>query len=85
MVSLSSLKDLNFLYENDIYDLARIITKIYRAKNVNTNYTSFITIHGLSSIYSRIANVALEKVESFLNEAGLASKLNVDNDEDSAD
>lgn len=85
MVSLSSLKDLNFLYKKDIYDLARVITKIYRSKNVNTNYTSFITIHGLSSIYSSIANVDLEKVESFLNEAGLASKLNIDNDEDSAD
>lgn len=59
-VKISELKGISVLYENDVYELARLALRMMRAKNkadyerTGQRVISRPTIHGLAGMYSAI-------------------------------
>jgi hypothetical protein len=54
-INLSELKGIKVLYENDFYELAKVVIKINAANDkVKGNIESRPTINGLATIYSYI-------------------------------
>lgn len=72
-IPVSSLKDVQFLYENDLYELASLIKRLNNAKNKGTNTITLQTVHGLAVAYATLAGVSCDKVESVMNASGLPS------------
>ncbi len=63
-IGVSKLKNINILIENDIYELACLLLKIYDAKDKETNTTTRSTVFGLFKIYARIAGMDEDQVIS---------------------
>lgn len=72
-IPVSSLKGVKFLYENDLYELASLIIRLNNAKNKGTKIITMQTVHGLANVYSTLAGVSCDKVESLMNDSGLPS------------
>jgi len=72
-IHVSSLKGIQFLYENDLYELASLIIRLNNAKNKGMNMITLQTVYGLAHTYSTIAGVSCDKVESVMNASGLPS------------
>jgi hypothetical protein len=70
-IPLSSLKGVQFLCANDLYELARLVIRLHEAKNEGTNTITFQTVHGLALAYATLAGVSREQVEAVMNTAGL--------------
>ena len=81
-VKLSSLKNINYLCENDLYTLAKLADTVMNMNNRYPNSTSFLTIHGLAAKYSSL-DLGIEShiVEKFLNKNGFDSRKSIINDE----
>ena len=61
-ISVESLKDVCVLFENDIYELARLLLKVNDAKDRGTHTISRHTVHGLASAYCILAQVEFEEI-----------------------
>ena len=72
-IPVSSLKGVQFLYENDLYELARLVIRLYKAKNKGTKTISMQTVYGLANVYAILADVSSEDVEAVMNASGLPS------------
>lgn len=70
-IGVSSLKGVQFLYDNDLYELASLIIRLNKAKNKGTNMITLQTVYGLAHVYGIIAGVSCDKVESIMNASGL--------------
>jgi len=79
-IPLSSLKGVQFLCENDLYELARLVMRLHKAKNEGTNTITLQTVYGLAHAYATLAGVSCEKVEAVLNAADLPSEAGMVDD-----
>lgn len=81
-INLSQLKDLSYLVPGDLYDLAKLSTRVMNAANEHPNSTVSLTIHGLAGKYSYIVHsVKSEQVEEYLNKMGFKSGYSINDDE----
>lgn len=79
-ISLSSLKGVQFLFENDLYELARLFIRLHKAKNEGTNTITLQTVYGLANVYATLAGVSCDEVEAVMNASGLPSDAEIVDD-----
>lgn len=80
-IPLSSLKGVQFLCENDLYELARLVIRLHKAKNEGTNAITLQTVYGLANAYATLAGVSCDDVEAVMNASGLPSEAEIVDDE----
>jgi hypothetical protein len=88
-ISVESLRPVAVLYEGDIYDLARLLLKLWDGRDRETNARnprsvarSRPTVNGLATYYSMlVADVGTERVKQLLVGHGFPLGAVVDNDE----
>jgi hypothetical protein len=80
-IPVSSLKCVQFLCENDLYELARLVMRLYKAKNEGTNTIALQTVHGLAVAYATLAGVSCDEVEAVMNASGLPLEAGIVDDE----
>jgi len=61
-ISVSKLKNLGVLFEDDLYDFANLMLKIYDAKDKGTNTVTRDTVTGLVNGYALIARINPNRV-----------------------
>jgi len=71
-IPLSVLKDIDFLFPNDLHDLAEFLLKADDAKDAGTLHRSRHTLHGLAGCYGRLCNIRSEEISDLLVEKGLS-------------
>ncbi len=81
-IGINALKNVNVLYESDIYDLACLLLKVSEAKDKGTNSTSRHTIHGLAATYSLITHLRREEILAIFENYDLPLGAVVEYDKD---
>ena len=81
-IAISKLEGISKLCENDLYDFACLLLRLYDAKDKNTNCKSRPTLHGLANKYSWLTEVNSDQIEDMLKEYGflLGSAIEYDKD-----
>ncbi len=65
-IPVTTLKPISVLYPGDIYDIAVMLLRIYRAQHPCKNGRPQPTVHGVASKYSMIAGLALDYIENII-------------------
>lgn len=81
---MSTLKGINVLFEDDLYELAFWLLKLDTARDRQTNSTSRYTVYGLAGVYSLCAKLNRDTVIRILESRGLPSGATIEYDEDVA-
>jgi len=81
-IGVGALKDIEVLYEGDIYDLACLLLKVHDAKDRGTNCRSRHTVNGLAMAYSLLADVERDRILEVFKGHGLPLGATVEYDED---
>lgn len=79
-VSPNDLKGVSVLFENDLYELARLMIKIHRAKDEEANRQStgsrrvgsMSTLNGLAQSYAYLTGESSERIKAIIRQAGLS-------------
>jgi hypothetical protein len=78
-IDTHALMGISMLFENDLYELARLVVKIHRAqdeeanrKSPRTRQESRSTLLGLAHKYACLTNMPPDKVKDALRLAGLS-------------
>ncbi len=81
-IGVSSLKNLDVLYEGDLYDLACLLLKINDAKDKITYTKSRHTVKGLIGMYALLTNIDHAQIMSAVAKYALPLGAPIEHDED---
>ena len=81
-ISVSKLKNLGVLFEDDLYDFANLMLKIYDAKDKGTNTVTRDTVTGLVNGYALIARINPNQVLAVIKKNKLPLGSTIEHDKD---
>lgn len=81
-ISVSKLKNLDVLFEDDLYDFANLMLKIYDAKDKGTNTVTRDTVTGLVNGYALIARINPNQVLAVIKRSKLPLGSTIEHDGD---
>lgn len=84
-IAISKLEGISILCENDLYDFACLLLRLYDAKDKNTNCKTRLTLHGLANKYSWLTEVNSDQIEDMLKEHGFLVGSTIEYDKDCHD
>ena len=86
-IKTSALMGISILFENDLYELARFVLKIFQAqdeeanrKSAGTRRESRSTLLGLAHKYAYLTDVSSDRVKDAMKEAGLSLGATIEDD-----
>ncbi len=78
-ISPNDLKGISVLFENDLYELARLMIKVHRAKDEEANRQStgsrqaaMSTLNGLAQNYAYLTGMSSDRIKDVIRQAGLS-------------
>ena len=83
-IGVSTLKGINILFEDDIYDLACWLLKMNEGKDKGNNSRSRHTVYGLAGVYAVAASMSRDEIVNVLEEHSLPPGATIEHDEDAA-
>ena len=81
-ISVTALKGINILFDDDIYELAYWLLKMNDAKNRGTNTRSRHTVYGVAGIYAMEARLGRDDIVRLLESHGLSPGATIEYDDD---
>jgi len=81
-IGVSKLRNIDVLFDNDLYDLAVLKLKINDAKNKGTNTISRDTVNGLYKEYAFLARINADQVLAVINRYRLPLGATIEHDQD---
>lgn len=83
-LGVGALKGAGVLYQDDLYDLARVLLKMYDAREASTGAKVRPTLNGLAKKYSVLMDIGLDAILRTIENHGLTLDTVLDHDDGDA-
>ena len=72
VISVEELRNISFLFDNDIFDLTLLLVKACRVKDSRATYNvkSYPTLHGVAGHYAMLFNIDRQVISDLLINKG---------------